>query len=111
MPRNSGWEGGVCVERSSILFFLFSRCFIRVKSAALLTVAFEFRLAKQRFDEDADFKLRAREAVTKLQSGDPATLKVNSLSQGAGLTGTFTHGGCAGTRVKDAGSTLLEVHF
>lgn len=32
------------------------------------------RESKQRFDEDDAFKTRAREAVTKLQSGDPAYL-------------------------------------
>lgn len=32
------------------------------------------RESKRRFDEEEDFKARAREAVTKLQSGDPAFL-------------------------------------
>lgn len=32
------------------------------------------RAAKQRFDEDEDFKTRSRQSVTKLQSGDPESL-------------------------------------
>ncbi|KAG1677444.1 hypothetical protein FOA52_001899 [Chlamydomonas sp. UWO 241] len=34
-----------------------------------------YRNSKKRFDEEPDFKTRAREAVTKLQSGDPTSLK------------------------------------
>jgi arginyl-tRNA synthetase len=34
----------------------------------------EYRASKQRFDEDEGFKTRAREAVTKLQSGDKESL-------------------------------------
>eukprot|EP00195_Chlamydomonas_chlamydogama_P013083 CAMPEP_0202901536 /NCGR_PEP_ID=MMETSP1392-20130828/14309_1 /ASSEMBLY_ACC=CAM_ASM_000868 /TAXON_ID=225041 /ORGANISM="Chlamydomonas chlamydogama, Strain SAG 11-48b" /LENGTH=593 /DNA_ID=CAMNT_0049588109 /DNA_START=305 /DNA_END=2086 /DNA_ORIENTATION=+ len=34
-----------------------------------------YRAAKKRFDEDEEFKGRAREAVTQLQSGDPAFMK------------------------------------
>jgi len=33
-----------------------------------------YRAAKVRFDEDEGFKTRSREAVTKLQSGDPESL-------------------------------------
>ncbi|GFR41960.1 hypothetical protein Agub_g2757 [Astrephomene gubernaculifera] len=33
-----------------------------------------YRAAKKRFDEEEEFKTRAREAVTRLQSGDPASL-------------------------------------
>ncbi len=32
------------------------------------------RAAKKRFDEDAEFKVRSREAVTRLQGGDPLSL-------------------------------------
>lgn len=35
----------------------------------------ECRESKRRFDEEEDFKARAREAVTKLQAGDPAFLE------------------------------------
>ena len=34
-----------------------------------------YRAAKARFDEDEGFKTRAREAVTRLQGGDPAALE------------------------------------
>lgn len=34
-----------------------------------------YRAAKQRFDEEDDFKTRAREAVTRLQGGDEESLK------------------------------------
>lgn len=34
-----------------------------------------YKAAKQRFDEEDDFKTRAREAVTRLQSGDPESLQ------------------------------------
>lgn len=34
-----------------------------------------YRASKQRFDAEEDFKTRAREAVTKLQSGDPVMIK------------------------------------
>ncbi|EFJ40444.1 hypothetical protein VOLCADRAFT_108162 [Volvox carteri f. nagariensis] len=33
-----------------------------------------YRAAKKRFDEEEEFKTRAREAVTRLQSGDPESL-------------------------------------
>ncbi|KXZ44683.1 hypothetical protein GPECTOR_63g12 [Gonium pectorale] len=33
-----------------------------------------YRAAKKRFDEEEEFKTRAREAVTRLQSGDPVSL-------------------------------------
>jgi tRNA synthetases class I (R) len=36
---------------------------------------FVCRESKRRFDEEEDFKARAREAVTKLQAGDPAFLE------------------------------------
>jgi hypothetical protein len=35
-----------------------------------------YRAAKQRFDEEDDFKTRAREAVTELQGGRPEYLQV-----------------------------------
>jgi arginyl-tRNA synthetase len=31
-----------------------------------------YKASKKRFDDEDDFKARAREAVTRLQSGDPA---------------------------------------
>eukprot|EP00192_Tetraselmis_astigmatica_P021566 CAMPEP_0117666170 /NCGR_PEP_ID=MMETSP0804-20121206/10222_1 /TAXON_ID=1074897 /ORGANISM="Tetraselmis astigmatica, Strain CCMP880" /LENGTH=297 /DNA_ID=CAMNT_0005473675 /DNA_START=236 /DNA_END=1130 /DNA_ORIENTATION=+ len=34
-----------------------------------------YRAAKKRFDEDEKFKVRSREAVTSLQSGDPDSIK------------------------------------
>lgn len=34
-----------------------------------------YRTAKARFDKEEDFKTRSREAVTRLQGGDPASLK------------------------------------
>lgn len=39
------------------------------------TPLFVCRAAKVRFDEDEEFKTRAREAVKELQSGNPAFLK------------------------------------
>lgn len=35
-----------------------------------------YRAAKKRFDEEDDFKTRAREAVTQLQSGNPLHIQV-----------------------------------
>jgi arginyl-tRNA synthetase len=35
-----------------------------------------YRLAKKRFDEDAEFKVRAQAAVVKLQAGDEQTFKI-----------------------------------
>ena len=45
---------------------------IRPPSAATQVL---YRAAKARFDEDEAFKTRAREAVTRLQGGDPAALE------------------------------------
>lgn len=39
-----------------------------------------YKASKQRFDAEEDFKARAREAVTRLQSGDPEFEEVSSRS-------------------------------
>ena len=38
-----------------------------------------YKASKQRFDAEEDFKARAREAVTRLQSGDPEFEEVSSV--------------------------------
>ena len=45
-----------------------------------------YRAAKQRFDEEDDFKTRAREAVTELQGGRPEYLQVGGWVGVAGRT-------------------------
>ena len=35
-----------------------------------------YKAAKKRFDDEADFKERARSMVTRLQSGDPEVIQV-----------------------------------
>jgi arginyl-tRNA synthetase len=39
-----------------------------------------YKASKKRFDDEEDFKARAREAVTRLQSGDPEFLEAGTFS-------------------------------
>ena len=55
-----------------------------------------YKAAKARFDAEPDFKLRAREAVTRLQAGEPLFLRVRAHETDGGYMGLIEVGayGC-----------------
>lgn len=63
-----------CRRRSILARFLTVDAVAHLKNICT-HIGLECRESKRRFDEEEDFKARAREAVTKLQAGDPAFLE------------------------------------
>jgi arginyl-tRNA synthetase len=67
-PLSSGQQGAPIAQLSSLFWVPFDGV-SNLNSSWMPKVL--YKAAKARFDEDEDFKARARQAVTLLQAGDP----------------------------------------